>query len=140
MDVATFIKQFEGCKLEAYPDPGTGNEPWTIGYGSTTGVTKGMTITQEEADLRLANDIANVQKRINSFLGENELTPNQMIAFTSFCFNVKSWEIRPLAIYIQNRNYQKALDHWMLYDKANGEILSGLVKRREAEKALFMES
>lgn len=47
------IKSFEGLRLKAYPDPGSkdGN-PWTIGYGSTRGVKKGMVITEAEAEAR----------------------------------------------------------------------------------------
>ncbi|HID1023608.1 TPA: glycoside hydrolase family protein, partial [Klebsiella michiganensis] len=37
------IKRFEGCRLTAYPDPGTGGAPWTIGYG-WTGKVDGKTI------------------------------------------------------------------------------------------------
>ena len=56
-DGLELIKHFEGCSLEAYPDPGTGGVPWTIGYGSTVGVSKGMVITQEEAELMLLEEI-----------------------------------------------------------------------------------
>ena len=48
------VKDFEGCRLSAYPDPGTGAEPWTIGWGTTTyydgtPVKAGDTISQELA-------------------------------------------------------------------------------------------
>jgi lysozyme len=43
----TLIKRFEGCVLEAYPDPGTGNDPWTVGWGSTgPGIRKGVVWTE----------------------------------------------------------------------------------------------
>ncbi len=53
------VKEFEGCRLEAYPDPETGCEPWTIGWGSTTygdgaPVKQGDRISQELADALLA--------------------------------------------------------------------------------------
>jgi GH24 family phage-related lysozyme (muramidase) len=54
------VQQFEGCQLSAYPDPETGAEPWTIGWGSTsyadgTPVQAGDTIGQEQADALLAS-------------------------------------------------------------------------------------
>ena len=53
------VKEFEGCRLTAYPDPGTGAEPWTIGWGSTTypdgkPVQPGDHISQALADALLA--------------------------------------------------------------------------------------
>ena len=49
-DGAHLTEQFEGCKLTAYPDPATGGDPWTIGYGHTgNDVYPGLTITQEQA-------------------------------------------------------------------------------------------
>lgn len=48
------IKGFEGCRLEAYPDPLSGGEPWTIGYGCTgPGIGPGVTWTQAQADAAL---------------------------------------------------------------------------------------
>lgn len=44
------IKADEGLRLEAYPDPLTKAEPYTIGYGHTKGVKKGDKITKEQAD------------------------------------------------------------------------------------------
>ena len=45
------IKAHEGCRLKSYPDPGSGGDPWTIGYGHTgPEVVPGLTITQEQAD------------------------------------------------------------------------------------------
>ena len=51
------IKEFEGLELSAYPDPGTGGEPYTIGYGHTGGVSLGDRISLEEAELYLADDL-----------------------------------------------------------------------------------
>ncbi len=47
----TLLKKWEGCRLNAYPDPASGGAPWTIGYGHTgAGVVPGLTITQEQAE------------------------------------------------------------------------------------------
>jgi len=80
------IKEFEGCKLEAYPDPASGGEPWTIGVGSTKGVHKGMVITQEQADEYLVNDVAYSAKAVNQMVS-GKITQNQFDALCSIAFN-----------------------------------------------------
>ena len=64
------IKRFEGCakirrdgRVEAYPDPGTGGEPWTIGWGATgTGIVRGTVWTQEQCDARLEAGLWSVMR------------------------------------------------------------------------------
>jgi len=51
------IKRFEGLKLAAYPDPGTGAEPYTIGYGHTSGVKPSDTCTPAQAQAWLQSDV-----------------------------------------------------------------------------------
>ena len=80
------IKSFEGCRLKAYPDPGTGGAPWTIGWGATTGVVEGMTCTQEQADQMLADDVAKVAGQVNSLL-KIKVNQNQFDALVSFAYN-----------------------------------------------------
>ena len=74
------VKEFERCKLSAYPDPVTGAEPWTIGWGSTayadgTPVKQGDRISQEQADAlllgRLEHDGQLLAQRIPSWAGLN---------------------------------------------------------------------
>lgn len=55
------IKAHEGLRLDAYPDPASGGDPWTIGYGHTQGVEPGQRITQEQADAFLRDDVAWVE-------------------------------------------------------------------------------
>ena len=53
------LKIDEGCELTAYPDPLSGGDPWTIGYGSTgLGIEEGVTWTQPQADNALAAKLA----------------------------------------------------------------------------------
>ena len=57
-DGINLIKEFEGCELKSYPDPGTGGAPWTVGYGHTgPEVVPGMTISQPEAEQLLKQDL-----------------------------------------------------------------------------------
>jgi GH24 family phage-related lysozyme (muramidase) len=85
----TLLKTWEGCRLSAYPDPASGGAPWTIGYGHTGAeVTPGLTITQEQAEAWLKQDVAEAAVAVDRLLSGVTLTPHQRDALTSFCFNV----------------------------------------------------
>nr|DAI37636.1 MAG TPA: Lysozyme [Bacteriophage sp.] len=82
------IKQFEGCRLTAYQ---CAAGVWTIGYGHTSGVKKGMTITQAQADAYLKQDCEKFEKYVNSaaYVPITEsLNQNQFDALVSFAFNL----------------------------------------------------
>ena len=79
------VKEFEGCKLEAYQDQ-VGK--WTIGYGSTgPGITEDTVWTQEQADSRLNISLERFQSQILKNT-EMELGDNQLDALTSFVYNL----------------------------------------------------
>ena len=78
---------FEGCKLTAYPDPGTGDAPWTIGYGHTgPEVKKGLTCTQEQAERWLHFDTQKAVSAVNNYT-QVQLTQHQFDACVDFAFN-----------------------------------------------------
>lgn len=136
------IKQFEGCKLTAYQDiVGV----WTIGYGTTAmadvGIipAKGMTITQDRAEdlLRLGVDkfAATVDALITA-----KVNANQFGACVSLAYNIgpnafaKSTVLREL----NANNHDKAAAAFQMWNKAGGVVSKGLVRRREAERQLFL--
>ena len=85
----TLLKTWEGCRLNAYPDPATGGAPWTIGYGHTgPEVVPGLTISQEQAEAWLKQDVAEAAGAVGRLLRGIALTPRQRDALISFCFNV----------------------------------------------------
>ena len=133
------IKSIEQCRLTAYPDPATGGVPWTIGWGSTKGVHQGMTITQAEADQRLLDDLAETEKVINDAV-KVPLTSNQFSALVSLVFNIGPTNFlgHNLLALINQKKYAEAAPHFLLYDKANGKEMPGLLARRKAEEALFL--
>ena len=78
---------FEGVRLTAYPDPATGGDPWTIGYGHTgPEVHSGMTITQEQAENYLMQDVAKAASDVNAKVTV-EITQNEFDALVDFAFN-----------------------------------------------------
>lgn len=133
------IKESEGLRLKAYPDPGTGGLPWTIGYGSTLGVTRTMVITAEQAEQMLAVDLVRFERAVERLV-EVPINQGQFDALVSFAYNVgegnfaKSTLLRKL----NAGDSQGAADQFGRWVNAGGKVLQGLVKRRAAERALFL--
>lgn len=134
------IKRFEGCELTAYPDPGTGGDPWTIGYGHTgSDVHPGLTISQARADELLQNDLQKFEQGVNNMISR-ALTPNQFAALVSFAYNVglgalQSSTLLRLLNAGDVNGAANQFGEWV--NGANGP-LPGLVTRRAAEKQLFL--
>ncbi len=135
------VKSFEGCRLTAYPDPGTGGEPYTIGYGHTGGVTPDETITQEQADALLAEDLQKFEQGVNG-LCARPLTSNQFSALVSFAYNVGLGALAgsTLMRLVNAGNFKEAAAQFSSWVYAGGQAMEGLVRRRAAEAALFSES
>ena len=133
------IKEFEGCRLTAYADPATGGDPWTVGYGSTKGVHRGMVITQEEADKRLINDVANSANFINQKL-TSDLTQNEFDAICSFVFNCGAGNFAGSTLLrkINAGDMEGAALEFEKWTHADGKVMAGLIKRRHAEAVLFL--
>ena len=135
------IKEFEGCRLQAYQDAAG---VWTIGYGHTYNVRQGDTISQWYADDMLKEDIENVERQLMA-LNDSEvldMTPQQLDAVVSFVFNlgIKRWQystLRRLIMY--GRPKELIQKEWMRWVFAGGKRLNGLVKRREWECSRFFE-
>ncbi len=132
----SLIREFEGLRLEAYPDPATSGDPYTIGYGCTHGVTPGMVITLEQANAWLDRDAKDVADEV-SLVVSPSLTDNQFAACVCFAYNVKGWRETPLFGFLEKGYTGIASQHWLLYDKAAGVPMAGLERRRQAELALF---
>ena len=128
------VKRFEGLSLSAYPDPGTGDDPWTIGYGHTDGVNRGDLITQEEADNFLAKDLDKFNKGVSKLVTV-DVNQYQFDALVSFAFNVGLNNLKnsTLLKYVNTKFYTAAGNELLRWTRANGKVMNGLVKRREAE-------
>lgn len=126
------IKKFEGCKLSAYKDS---VGVLTIGYGHTgKDVETKMTITQDEADELLKKDIHRFEIHVSEYRKKYKWTQNEFNALVSFAFNIGSIDQLTRN---GKRNKGQIADAILLYTKAGGKTLSGLVKRRKAEYELF---
>lgn len=129
------IKEFEGLRLTAYRCPAG---VYTIGYGHTRGVKRGMKITEEEASAYLATDLRNSEKAVERYISVYHWNQNEYDALVSFTFNCGTTNLRSL---LRNgrRNRVQIAAALPLYRKAGGKVLKGLERRRAAEKALFLE-
>ena len=131
------IKQFEGCKLTAYQCPAG---IWTIGWGSTgAGIKKGVKWSQAYADARLDEDIERFKSGVDSLVTV-KLNKNQLDALTSFAYNLGLGALKrsTLLKVLNAGNFNEAANQFLRWDKANGKTLSGLTRRREAERNLFL--
>ena len=129
------IKEFEGLRLTAYRCPAG---VYTIGYGHTRGVKRGMKITEEEASAFLTADLLNSEKAVERYDSVYHLNQNEFDALVSFTFNCGATNLRAL---LRNgrRNRSQIVATLPLYRKAGGKVIRGLERRRAAEKALFLE-
>ena len=129
----SLIKSFEGCRLKAYKCPAG---VWTIGYGHTAGVKEGDTITQEQADEYLRNDLAKYEKAVLKYDGIYHFNQNQFDALVSFTYNCGAGNLKNLTD-SGKRTIAQISAKLPLYNKAGGVVLYGLQRRRAAERELF---
>jgi GH24 family phage-related lysozyme (muramidase) len=123
------IESFEGLRLNSYQDS---VGVWTIGYGHTQGVHAGQTITQQQAQAFLQQDLGVAEVAVNK-LGLT-LSDNQFAALVSFTFNLGAGNLNKL----MNQGLVAAPNRILLFDHAGGKVLPGLTRRRQAERALFL--
>lgn len=134
------VQRFESCRLQAYPDPATGGDPWTIGWGSTgDDVTPGTLWTQQECDDRLLAGLRRCGEQIDALVRVH-LEPHEMAALASFVYNVGIGNFRGSTLLrLLNAGDRKgAANQFLRWNRAAGRVLRGLTIRRAAERALFV--
>jgi lysozyme len=129
------IKLFEGCKLTAYLCPAN---VWTIGWGRTTGVKRGQTITQAQADRWLEEEYDAFERQVRASV-KVPINENQLGALVSFAYNVGIGALRSSTLLrlLNAGDYTGASAQFARWNKAGGRVLRGLTRRREAEAKLF---
>jgi len=142
------IKPFEGYaskladgRCKAYPDPGTGGHPWTIGFGATgPGIDPGTVWTREQAEEALENHILYFTSGLLK-LSPNlvNASPRQIAAIISFAYNcgLGNYRISTLKKRIDAERWEEAAKEILKWNKAGGKVLRGLTRRRTAEAALL---
>ena len=147
----SLIKRFEGCAqlrrdgmVEAYPDPATGGDPWTIGWGATgqglelgEKIGPGTTWTQAQCDERLSSDLVLYANDVARAIGDAPTSQSQFDAMVSFHYNTGAIGKATLTRKHKAGDYAGAASEFARWNKAGGRVLKGLVNRRLAEAKLY---
>ena len=135
MEGVALIKKFEGCELEAYQ---CSANVWTIGYGHTKDVEKGDTITKEEAEQMLVDELHEYENYINKYVNV-ALSQNQFDALVSWVYNLGPANLKASTMLkvLNDGKYEEVPYQMKRWNKAGGKVLDGLVRRREAEALLY---
>lgn len=128
------IKSFEGLRLKTYADSGG---TLTIGYGHTRNVRKNQKITIGQADAFLYEDLVKAENAVNRWYNTYHFSQPEFDALVSFAFNLGTGNVNKL-VANGTRSRKEIAEAIPRYCHCGGKKLSGLVKRREAEKALFL--
>lgn len=132
------IKAFEGCRLTAYRDP---VGVWTVGYGSTGAhVRRGVTLAPAQAEQLLRDDLDRFEAAVAAATRHVPTTDNQFAAMVSMAFNcgegaflkssIRRWHVAGKP--------RLAAAAFLLWIKAGGRPLRGLIRRRTAESRLYL--
>ncbi|GGD98546.1 hypothetical protein GCM10011515_17980 [Tsuneonella deserti] len=139
------IREFEGCAkrradglFEAYPDPGTGGAPWTVGWGATGPDIGPDTVwTREECDRRLLADVARHAAQVAAAIGQAPTSQNQFDALVSFHYNTGAISRATLTRLHRAGDFAGAEREFSRWNRGGSRVLPGLVRRRAAEARLY---
>lgn len=140
------IKSSEGISLEAYVDPGSGNLPITIGFGSThdergNKFKLGDIITEERATELLLNTLSPFELGVDS-ITRDDITENQFSALVCFSYNVGLQNLKSSTLLKKvnlNPNDISIKEEFKKWNKSCGKVLKGLTLRRQKESELYFK-
>ena len=131
--IIKLIGDFEGMKTHSYQDH---IGVWTIGKGTTEGITPGLIINEAIADKLLAFDLQKFEDYVNTVFAEIEFTQYQFDALVSLSYNI-GFSFGTTLKNAVRIDFRKVPDAIRLYNKAGGKVSQGLVNRRNDEVNLF---
>ncbi len=130
------IKAFEGLSLTPYYD--VAGYP-TVGYGHAINVDMSQTITEQQAEDLLVDDLGHAERAVVRAC-KVPLTDNQFAALVSLCFNCGPKPLYlTLGSKLAGKDYEGAANEFLRWNKAGGKVVNGLTRRREAERTLFLK-
>lgn len=144
------IKEFEGCHLEAYPDPLSGGDPWTIGYGTTRyadgrPVRRGDKLNMIEVDLLLRREVDRIATKLAGTVPYwTEMGDRQKSALISFAYNLGSnfyaaSGFETISRALREKRWKDVPAAMLLYRNPGTNVEAGLKRRRTAEGKLWLE-
>lgn len=139
------MHEFEGCRLTAYPDPGSKDEkPVTIGWGSTSDmngrpITLGTVWTQEQADERFCVDVNKFAEGVEAALGDAPTSQSQFDAMVSLAYNIGLGAFKRSTVLRKHKagDFKGAAAAFAMWNRNDGRIMRGLTRRRLAESDLY---
>lgn len=140
-DCKYLIKLYELCRLKAYPDPKTGGEPYTVGWGHTgPGVTPSTVWTQQQADAAFSADLQRFEAGVNALV-KVEMKQCEFDALVSFAYNcgLHNLESSTLLRWLNaGVERERVAGQFMRWVSPGSDVEAGLRKRRTVEKAMFL--
>lgn len=130
------VKEFEGFRANAYLCPAG---VATIGFGTTENVKLGDTVTEQEAEELLMNDLIEAAAAIDDLV-DVPINQNQYDALTSLVYNIGREAFRNstlLRLLNGGKGVHEVGTQFLRWNKAGGKVLAGLSRRRAAEAVLF---
>lgn len=132
------IQDYEGFRSLPYRDS---VGVWTVGYGSTKGVGPHTApLNRQQASERLRSEVdAEYGAAVNAL--RLPLNQHQFDALVSFVYNVGPGALGPdtgIGRELRAHHWHRAADELLRWDKAGGQALPGLTRRRRAERKLFL--
>jgi GH24 family phage-related lysozyme (muramidase) len=148
-DAIQIIKEFEGCHLSAYPDPLSGGDPWTIGYGTTrfpdgSAVQRGDKINVIEADMLLRLEVDRIAERLRTIPHWASMADPQRCALISFAYNLGtgfygSAGFDTISASLRDKDWPSVPAALLLYRNPGTAVEAGLLRRRKSEGALWQK-
>ena len=129
------IKHFEGCELESYR---CSANVLTIGYGTTKNVVEGMKISQHQAEELLMKDLEEFEEYVEDLI-DVKLEQHQFDALVAWTYNLGPTNLKTSTLreVLNKGAYDDVPEQMKRWNKAGGQVLKGLVRRRDAEALLF---
>ena len=129
------LKHFEGCELKAYQDS---VGVWTIGYGHTKGIYEGLELTQSEAEKMLVDELPEYEGYISDKVVPM-LQQHEFDALVCWVYNLGPTNLSSSTMLkkLNAGEFKEVPFQMKRWDKAGGQPLLGLTRRRNAEALLF---
>ena len=135
---AEFIEPFEGVRLRAYQDSA---DIWTIGIGATgPGIGPGTVWTHRQVTERFKEDLEDRYAQLVRSIDDAPTTDTQGAAMLSLLFNIGVGNFRKSTVLKEHKakQYARAANAFLMWNKAGGVVTGGLVRRRKAERELYL--
>jgi len=137
---ASLVGGFEGLRQNAYPDPATGGEPWTVCYGHTVGVLPDDHYSLTECKAMLVKDLESYARGIERCVSV-PMTDQREVALISFAYNVGVGSACGSSVVrlINDGETRAGCNALLKWNRAAGIVFPGLTKRRERERAFCLD-